>query len=436
MSVKDDLPVTIYFYPLLDKEKIKNKESPIYLQSLEISAENESILYIHIPYCISHCLFCPFNTKVISLSQNIANYIDALVKEAEMIAPYVRRVNFRAVYYGGGSPSIISGSDFYYLHNKLKEIFGFADDAEISVEGELRTLASNERLNVYRQIGVKRISFGLQTFDNKLRKLFNMKYDTEEAISMIKKVAKWKFNELNADMMYGLPNQDAEHLLVDIQKLNQIPVDSIDYYRLHPYALPKQYKGIWIQKANKLKPQFIKTIIRELEKVGFKNVCDQVYSKVGLSQYERLLWGNVTSDIPAYMVGKGASARGYLGGKSYMNIATTDEYIKQVSLGILPIDKISSRVNETERKRVFSPKYFEIRKNIIEDSEDTIKNNILVWEKRGWLIEKAENYDITNRGKVFVDEMIIDLMSYRQNKTAVGLDEEISTIDNLRTGRF
>ena len=60
--------------------------------------KNESVLYVHIPYCISHCLFCPFNTKVISLESNMHHYIDALVHESEMIAPLVKGIEFKSIY--------------------------------------------------------------------------------------------------------------------------------------------------------------------------------------------------------------------------------------------------------------------------------------------------------------------------------------------------
>lgn len=432
----DDLPITIYFYPLLMDNNADTGIIKQFIDSLKLQKDNESVLYIHIPYCISHCSFCPFNTKVVPDTFNMSNYIEALIKEAKMIAPYIMNLRYKSIYYGGGSPSIMRGIDFAYFHNALKEILHFDDSAEVSLEGELRTLTSEHRLEIYKSLGVKRISFGMQTFDNSLRKSFNIPYDADSAISMINDLAGYGFQDINADMMYGLPGQGVRELRNDIDCLRKIEVNSIDYYRLHPYSLPKSKKGSWINHANQLKPKFVKTIVSELPDMGFKNVCDQVYSRVGLSEYSRLLWGKSRGQTASYMVGLGASARGYLNGRSYMNIPDINDYEAKIFKGDFPVVKISDSCLELERRRVFSPKYFFIPEDLLPEQNSVINESIHSWIEKGLIIRSNNGYILTDIGKIYVDEMIIDLMSSKQYAIATGLEDRISVIDNLRTGRF
>ena len=386
--------------------------------------KNESVLYVHIPYCISHCLFCPFNTKVISLESNMHHYIDALVHESEMIAPLVKGIEFKSIYYGGGSPSIIDGDTFINLHKSLKRIFGISDDAEITVEGELRTLHSKKRLEAYKSVGVQRLSFGLQTFDNDLRKRFNIPYDADTAIKMVNSTAEYAFKELNAYMMYGLPNHTIEQLKYDINQLHNVNIGSVDYYRLHPYSLPNSLKGDWIQKANGFKHIFVESIIDGLSKQGFYNVCDQVYSKVGVSEYTRLLWGKSDYVASSYMVGIGASARGFLNGRSYMNVATVEEYEERLSKGLFPIDQISDVCTVEERRGVFSPKYFCIPNDVISILDLSSKEHLAEWERYEWIKRRGDLYEITHAGKIHIDEMIIRLMPERQYTIATGLEKK------------
>lgn len=436
MYKTDNLPVTIYFYPLLSDIQAKKDEIEKYMSEMHVMEKNESVLYVHIPYCISHCLFCPFNTKVVTLGDNIQHYIDALVREAEMVAPLVKGIEFKSIYYGGGSPSIISGNTFINLHNSLKRIFGIPDNVEISVEGELRTLHSKERLEAYKSVGVQRLSFGLQTFDNSLRKRFNIPYCAETAITMINSIAEYEFKELNADMMYGLPNHTLKELRYDISCLQNVNIGSVDYYRFHPYSLPNSQKGDWIHKADSFKPQFVENIIDGLNKQGFHNVCDQIYSKVGMSEYARLLWGNSDDETNAYMVGIGASARGFLNGHSYMNVATVEEYEERLSAGLFPIDQISDICPDEERRGVFSPKYFYIPSDFISILDSNSKERLSEWENYKWIERKEQGYGITDDGKVHIDEMIIELMPQKQYTIATGIEKKISGIENLRTGRF
>lgn len=428
MNKKVELPVTIYFYPLLNDVLIDNVDSSELFRAEK--DDEDALLYVHIPYCKSHCKFCPFNTKVCSKDSEIDKYIDALITEIELLPEGLTGLKIGSFYYGGGSPSILSIKNIDRLHKAIEKKFDISK-AEITFEGELRTLADEEKLDYLKSINVSRLSFGFQTFDDEIRKNFNIQFTSEEALKLVYKIVSKNLFKINVDMMYGLPNQDIGHLKNDIARLSSMPIQSIDYYRLHPYSLPESMKGAWIDKANENKSSFVKLIIESLDEKGFKNVCDQVFSKEGLSKYSQLMWGKENR-----MIGLGASSRGFSNGYSYMNCSTIDRYMKAINNKKMPIEKISDKRNSAERQRVFAPKFFEIPKGYIVNADTRYEDVISKWLERGWIEDVEEKYIVTEKGKLYIDGMVIEGMPEPQYNLANGIENKISTIKILRTGRF
>lgn len=423
-------PVTIYFYPLLD-EKIKDISGLFETKKGECATEY--ILYIHIPYCLSHCTFCPFNTKIIRDRTETKQYIESLCTEIDLVSSYYKEAVVTSVYYGGGSPSVLEPDDILKLHEHIERNFNI-ENAEISFEGELRTLTEESIIGVLNKMNVNRISMGIQTFDDKIRQMFNIALTSKEVSHMIYKLKSNSISRLNIDMMYGLPGHRVEELLIDLNKLISLEVDSIDYYRLHPYSLPFSQHGDWCEFADSQKELFITEIMTKLQLAGYENVCDQVYSREGLSKYSQLMWGNASESQISGIIGIGASARGYINGRSYMNFATVREYIDNVSSGKIPIEKVSEQRSGFERNFVFSPKYFYIPKKFNE--YDNFRKIIERWENKGLIFGQKQYYYLTDSGKLKVDNMIIEAMSDGQYKLAAGIERNISGIENLRTGRF
>jgi len=341
--------------------------------------------------------------------------------------------NLLSVYYGGGSPSVLKPNDILRIHELINDKFDIKN-AEISFEGELRTLSKDSILSIMRDINVNRISLGLQTFDDKLRKMFNIPFASLEASEMIYKLKNSGVDELNIDMMYGLPGHGVENLANDIDRLVKLEVDSVDYYRLHPYSLPFSQRGDWSKYADNQKANFITEIIERFQLAGYDNVCDQIYSKMGLSKYSQLMWGNASTTSGSNMIGLGASSRGYINGRSYMNIATIKEYIEKINQNKLPIEKVSKQCGNIERNFIFSPKYLHIPSEFTK--YDKFKQVIVQWMKDGLVYFDNGYFSLTNSGRLQVDNMIIDAMSDSQYKLATGIERKISNIENLRTGRF
>lgn len=413
---------TLYFYPILESEDLVPKNL-----HQRLDETKDYVLYIHIPYCRRHCTFCPFHTKVTSVNdKSLGEYVNCLIEEMKMICGS-RRPKVRSLYYGGGSPSILDIDLFRKLHACVCDVFDISD-AEITFEGELLTLMKEGYLSALESLNINRISFGIQTFDDRLRRMFNMDLTASEVSELVRKMIREKSFRVNVDMMYGLPYQTYEGLKSDIVKVTDLGIDSVDYYRLHPYAMPKRQLGDWIDRANNSKIEYLNIIETEMERARFKNLFDQVFTKDDyVSDYNRLMWIDCID-----IIGIGASARGCIDGISYMNEPNIESYLEKIHHMDIPLQKASKQKDLLERIRVFSPKKFYIDKELLIEKQLTVKN----WMSSGWIEESNGSYLLTSLGKRFVDHMVIDLLPTDQYILVQAAENILKKESGTRTGGF
>ncbi len=216
-------PMTYYFYPLLEDKFTDSHHQNTFRQILNSPkpAVTENLLYLHIPYCHDMCRFCPFHVRVDKGGEIYDRYTEALCKEIELVSslPYVSDMSFKAVYFGGGSPSIFSVTNLRKIFENLFKHFQINSDAEISFEGEPKTLSEPAKLDLLKEYQVKRISFGLQTYDEKMRELFNIAATLQDVDNCTKNARERGFEDINVDMMYDLPGQDITAIEYDLAHL-------------------------------------------------------------------------------------------------------------------------------------------------------------------------------------------------------------------------
>lgn len=154
-------------------------------------------LYIHIPFCQSRCLYCDFySTTQSSLRER---YVDALIQEMQQ-----RNGTFATVYLGGGTPSQLTLQQTERLFNALYINNKVADDAEITVECNPDDITP-ERLHLLRQLGVNRLSLGIQTFDDALLRFLRRRHNARQAIMAVQQAQEAGFQNLSIDLMFGFP---------------------------------------------------------------------------------------------------------------------------------------------------------------------------------------------------------------------------------------
>ena len=189
-------------------------------------------IYIHIPWCIHKCPYCDFNSHEFK-DQNIKNneeaYTHALLKQIENynIEP---NKPIHSIFFGGGTPSLFSPKAFDTLIKKLENTFGLDKNCEITIEANPGTF-DKEHFYGYRDVGINRMSLGIQSFNQTHLKKLERIHSPKEAASAANLAVKI-FDKVNIDLMFALPNQSLSDVKDDITKALEIGTSHISYYHL------------------------------------------------------------------------------------------------------------------------------------------------------------------------------------------------------------
>ena len=189
-------------------------------------------VYIHIPWCIHKCPYCDFNSHEFK-DQNIKNneeaYTHALLKQIENYNIEANRP-IHSIFFGGGTPSLFSPKAFDTLIKKLENTFGLDKDCEITIEANPGTF-DKEHFYGYRDVGINRMSLGIQSFNQTHLKKLERIHSPKEAVSAANLAVKI-FDKVNIDLMFALPNQSLSDVKEDITKALEIGTSHISYYHL------------------------------------------------------------------------------------------------------------------------------------------------------------------------------------------------------------
>ena len=171
-------------------------------------------IYLHIPFCKHRCAYCDFNTYA-GQEDSIPAYVDALIKEIEFIGHQAAKLpNYQlihTVFFGGGTPSLLSAPQFDSILRALRAAFTLTADAEISIEANPGTI-SPQQLTALRETGINRISFGVQSANTEELRMLERIHDFFTVIESVSAARKAGFDNLNLDLIYGLPEQTLIHL--------------------------------------------------------------------------------------------------------------------------------------------------------------------------------------------------------------------------------
>ncbi|MBN1969092.1 MAG: radical SAM protein [Candidatus Delongbacteria bacterium] len=193
--------------------------------------DNIKTAYLHIPYCSRICTFCGF-MKAPGSENMVRDYLKSVDKELLSFKnnPYVKSGNFKSLFLGGGSPSLIPTDSMNELFGRLKDVLSLDEKSEISVECAIHDL-DEEKILAMKNAGVNRISFGVQTFDTVKRRELGRISDEKKVIELIK-YTKSIGIVVSVDLLCNLPGQSVEDFEVDLQKAFEIGVEGISAYVL------------------------------------------------------------------------------------------------------------------------------------------------------------------------------------------------------------
>ena len=183
-------------------------------------------IYIHIPFCIRKCQYCAFNS--IAAEENLIDeYIEALCLEIER---FKNHSSISTIYFGGGTPSILTLKQFKKIFDTLHSNFNLENTIEITVEANPGTV-DYKYLKELKTLGVNRLSLGVQSFDDNLLKILGRIHNRQQAIEIIE-TAKKIFDNVSIDLMYDLPKQNLNALQKSLEMAMELEVQHISIYGL------------------------------------------------------------------------------------------------------------------------------------------------------------------------------------------------------------
>lgn len=268
-------------------------------------------LYIHVPFCAHKCPYCDFNTYATPKIPEDA-YVDGLCRELEFYAGnegFSRRP-ITTIFFGGGTPSVLSVAAIDRLLACVRSLFSFEAQAEISLEANPSGI-SLQKLEGYRSAGINRLSFGVQSFNSDRLELLGRDHTVDDAGSALAIARSAGFENLSLDLIYGVPGQTLEELRHDIEVATSLPIDHLSAYALTveqgtPFY-QRQERGLLTMPPDDLVAEMMDEIPNLLEGRGFKRYEISNYAKPGKeSRHNTAYW------IGADYLGLGAGAHSLL----------------------------------------------------------------------------------------------------------------------------
>ena len=201
--------------------------------TLNLSTLGDMGLYVHIPFCKQKCMYCDFPAYQ-NLQDYYETYVYALVQEIDLWVsehPESKERSIDTIYFGGGTPTELSIQQLQMIVNKIKSTFTITDDCHMTIESnpgevDLRYLTKLVKL------GFNRISFGVQTFDDKALTMLHRSHNGEKAKQAVYDAKEAGFTDINIDLIYGLPRQTLEDIQRNLNIVKDLPINHISTYGL------------------------------------------------------------------------------------------------------------------------------------------------------------------------------------------------------------
>jgi putative oxygen-independent coproporphyrinogen III oxidase len=199
-------------------------------QAVNFKALPPLSLYIHIPWCVRKCPYCDFNSHEARGAFPEQEYVAALIRDLEMALPLIWGRKVYTVFFGGGTPSLLSGESVEEILRNVRMLLPLALDAEITLEANPGTVEA-ARFAAYRDAGVNRLSMGIQSFNDAHLQALGRIHSADEAKRAIA-IAQQHFDNLNLDLMYALPKQTLDEALQDVQTALSFAPQHLSCYHL------------------------------------------------------------------------------------------------------------------------------------------------------------------------------------------------------------
>lgn len=366
-------------------------------------------IYIHVPFCKQKCNYCDF---YISVSKRYKKqFADAIVAEAIMRKSYLNNSDIDTVYFGGGTPSLLSITDIDKILNALGRIYNIKDNAEITLEANPDDL-NGSYLLALRKLGINRLSVGIQSFDERMLLLLNRSHTAKSALHCVEKAQKTGFDNITIDLIYGLPDMTIEKWKNTIESALQLNVQHISAYHL---TLEPNTVFDFLIRNNKIhlpdestSLQQFEILIDKLSENGFWHYEISNFAKKGfIAHHNSAYWRQKK------YLGLGPSAHSYNGITRQWNVHHVYKYLRAIDAQNIPAETEVLSLTDKYNDYIITAlrtQWGANEKYIVQQFGDKYAQHFRQYAKRyvatGVLKQENENYFLSRNG-IFISDAII-----------------------------
>ncbi len=363
-------------------------------------------IYIHIPFCKQACNYCNFHFSTSMAMKN--DFTVALLKELDLRTDYLLNDPVETIYFGGGTPSLLSGREIATILQRIYADFKLAPGAEITLEANPDDIHPR-RLNLWRQAGINRLSLGVQSFFREDLLWMNRAHDEKQALSAVLDAQAAGLENISIDLIYGLPGMTDERWQINMNKAIGLQVPHLSCYALTVEPKTPLHKKIKEGKMQDVVPenqarQFLQGILC-LEEAGYEHYEISNFARPGKrSRHNSNYWQSKK------YLGLGPSAHSFDGKTRQWNIANNSRYIQSIANHELcfeietlkPVDLLNEYIMTSLRTmegldllhitRAFGP----VPGNVLE-------KNAARFIAEDQMKKEDEKLVLTSKGKLFAD---------------------------------
>ncbi|SHJ19317.1 oxygen-independent coproporphyrinogen-3 oxidase [Malonomonas rubra DSM 5091] len=303
-----------------------------------------SSFYLHIPFCQSKCDYCDFYSQPLGSQKELQDYVDLLLLEVDLLAhKWPGRGPLETIFFGGGTPSLLSSQQVGSILRRLEAAFGLAASCEISLEANPGTV-DYDKLRGYRQAGVNRLSLGVQTLDDHQLHQLGRIHSASQARQAVTAARQAGFDNLSLDLIFALTNQDLLQLEADVAGLLAMQPEHLALYGLSfEPGTPLQQRlqqGVVSEPDDQFYADSYLLIDRLLNEAGFEHYEISNFARHGYRcQHNQAYWQRRT----CLAAGCGAHsfiADGY--GERWLNPPSLSNYCRRLKSGGLPLELLET----------------------------------------------------------------------------------------------
>ena len=303
---------------------------------LNLSTLRDMGLYVHIPFCKQKCMYCDFPAYQ-NLQDYYETYVYALVQEIDLWVsehPESTSKAIDTIYFGGGTPTELSIQQLQMILDKIKNTFTITDDCHMTIEsnpGEVNL----HYLTKLVKLGFNRISFGVQTFDDKVLTMLHRSHNGEQAKQAIYDAKEAGFTDINIDLIYGLPRQTLEDIQYNLDIVKDLPINHISTYGLQvevgTYLYHLVQKNLISIPSETIDESMYDMMMDGLKDLGFERYEISNFAKANsYSRHNLKYWHYID------YLGFGAGAHSFYDGVRRSNNRNVMPYIQSVDRYIMP----------------------------------------------------------------------------------------------------